>query len=811
MKIQCACGAKYSFEVTPEMARDQIQFICKSCGVDSSAMVNELIRQQFGASPSQPAASQPAPVSRPKVVAVAIKAAPVPEAQPEAPRLCMRHIGELTTHNCLVCQKPICPKCMELFGYVCSAHCKGKTELQGIDIPVYEHQKAVAEARQWRKIGWITTAIVLMVAAVVGVWGWYAWVGSVPKATFSLRFADPGYSGQCRLVPQNQIVFLHGGMLARHDMKAKREIWSHWLIDKKKIAEDAAAAFEEYNAASEKLSPWDRGRSPNMAEITLSMTMAAHAAFELHVQGQNVWVAASDKLIRFDWDTGKPTKEIPLVDMYARLVRKGDEFLLISEKYTGEKLIDHINLASGESRIEEIAAPNPRMVAAIMPSLDKPGAASRARSATNKLGTAGRPVTASANRPGSNQVLTASRSRTTQAGLAPARGGAPGPKPLDPGAIAAKVQNRPMPNRLALPATLAVNANQRRLVAEMRDQPLVAPTLEGMQPDESERFSLVPAPEGFLQVSVKLLESKTIAREAMKAPPQKSALEGTVNAAATAAIANEILNEIQRESVGSVEVEDVSRYQVTLRRPGVKEEWTGEVIGSPQLFPLKTVDVLAGAKSILVLDKTNKKLWESKLNYSVHGSADFDDEARSYGEGPCVERGNTLYVFDEGVLSAFDLTTGNVHWRLPSVGVAGLYFDDQGMLYVNTTTASPERIKYSRQIDVTDKTRNTVLKIDPKTGKTLWSAEAEGFITHMSGKFIYTVQSYAGDDDEDGLLAGTGMTMPAHVRIKRLAASDGRVLWEHYQRRAPLDVQFDKNTIQLLFKKELQFLKFLSL
>ena len=56
-----------------------------------------------------------------------------------------------------------------------------------------------------------------------------------------------------------------------------------------------------------------------------------------------------------------------------------------------------------------------------------------------------------------------------------------------------------------------------------------------------------------------------------------------------------------------------------------------------------------------------------------------------------------------------------------------------------------------------------------------------------------------------------GAGMPPHVRIKRLDPGNGHVLWEHYQGRAPLDVQFDKNTIQLLFKKEVQFLKFFSL
>ena len=51
-------------------------------------------------------------------------------------------------------------------------------------------------------------------------------------------------------------------------------------------------------------------------------------------------------------------------------------------------------------------------------------------------------------------------------------------------------------------------------------------------------------------------------------------------------------------------------------------------------------------------------------------------------------------------MSAFDLATGNARWRLPSVGVVGLFFDDQDNVYVNTTTGNPDDIKYSRQIDI---------------------------------------------------------------------------------------------------------------
>jgi len=162
-------------------------------------------------------------------------------------------------------------------------------------------------------------------------------------------------------------------------------------------------------------------------------------------------------------------------------------------------------------------------------------------------------------------------------------------------------------------------------------------------------------------------------------------------------------------------------------------------------------------------------------------------------------------------LTAFDLEKGEARWRLPSVGITGLFFDDEGQIYVNSTTAGPDAIKYSRQIDVTEKTSIVVLKLDPRKGTTLWTAEPGGPISHLSGKFIYTISSYQPDDDEDNpYMPDTGFEKLPYMKIRRINPKNGRVMWEHFQQRSPLDVQFERNSIQLVFKKEVQVLKFLS-
>jgi len=232
------------------------------------------------------------------------------------------------------------------------------------------------------------------------------------------------------------------------------------------------------------------------------------------------------------------------------------------------------------------------------------------------------------------------------------------------------------------------------------------------------------------------------------------------------------------------------------------------VIGQAGVFPLDTVNVLTANKLIMVFDKHNKKLWQSSLSYNVVRGLDaLDEESATYGQGPCVERKNVLYVFDEAVLTAFDLATGNVRWRLPSVGIAGLFFDDEDNIYVNTTTASPDSIKFSRQIDISDKVRSVVLKVDARNGRVRWSAEPGGLVNYVYGKVILVAQSYTPlDEDNDGPAAG--FATPAHLRIRRINARNGREVWEHFQQRAPLDIGFEKNTIRLVFRKEVQVLKF---
>jgi hypothetical protein len=796
------------------MVNSPVKFVCPVCGTDSSEFVDGLIRRELGqtatphgvpvpilaAAPrpsAAPAATfieecspQPtqAPPPRPGV-AVRVHTPPPPsmsatrnaETQSEAPAgvPCVKHLGQLATEKCYICSKPICPKCMELFGYVCSPLCKAKADSHGIQIPVYEGQKSVVEARQWRKVVWASSAIGAVVAAFLGVWFWYAWFGCMPHPVFSVKFGERKYSGQSVLCGKDnqQIVFLHGGTLARYDIPGKKQIWSAKLVDMKQFEKEADADIK--SAQESYVRARDHGSQspphiPDKEKLMKEMERSAESELTLYVRGDKVWVASPGKLTRYDWDSGKAIKELAVQSRYGGFISRGDELVMIDSPRR-RPIVTHINLQTDECRTDDLNGPEATALAA----------------------------------GGTNGPPGPKLPRGTETAGLPLTPGKDMGKPMDAGKIAEQVSHMSTPAKMALPAVLANSMSQERTLAALQDDDTPKAD-DGFGPSSS--FSLIPTKDGFLQFAVKVIEARMVERSAMKPATGKGALEGNVSAGNSLQVAQDLLNEMQRERGGDKVREDESRYQVTIRKPGTQETWTGEVVGPPKLFPLETVNVLTANRQVMVFDKSNKPLWQRPLTHNVvRGLGALDEESATYGQGPCVEHKGTLYVFDEAVLAAFDLKTGNPRWRIPSVGVAGLFFDDKDNIYVNTTTASPDSIKYSKQIDLSDKARNVVLKVDSTNGRILWQVEPGGLVNYVHGKVILVAQSYGLSgpfEDEDGGGPMSGFETPPHLRIRRLNSRNGHEVWEYFQERAPLDIGFDNNTVRLVFKKEVQVLKF---
>ncbi len=720
-----------------------------------------------------PVTSAPPPIAPPQVRlthGTKTSAAIVPDDVKDE-RFCVKHPQQRVTEKCRVCGKPICPDCMELFGYVCSPLCKEKAELKGVALPKFAGQRDEVQRQQWRKIGLGAKVAALFVLAFVGVWTWYAWFGAKPHPAFAIRFEEePAMSGSSAVCDGNQIVFVHGAKLARFDLKTKKEVWLRHLVDKKKVEEMAAAnlkRMQEESARSE--FPY---QLPALDKFTKEMLRRAEENLQLRVQGHNIWMADGEKVRRFDWDTGEPKQEVAFSGNFANATLHGDDLEFKEQVDAARLSVTRFNLNSGTVQTDEIGdkpKPEPANVAAV---------------------------------------------------LAASQGGKPGSvRGMSAQQLAAAVANAPLAGRLAAPATISVARNQQAALDVMDDMDAGRPA--GLEDADKylfrENSTLIPTRSGFIQMTSKMKEKNIISRSAMKAPPKKSALDGPVNATSTMEVANELLNEMSRNAGADIVRENLSKYQVKLHRGGgpTVPDWEGEVVGEPEIYPQATVNVLAAGKKITVLDQQNKVKWESTLNYPISGGGSYFelDQAEQRGLGPVVERGDTLYVYDQGVLSAFDLATGQARWRLPSVGIAGMFFDDAGMIYLNTSTASPDKIKYSRQIDVNDKTGDIVLKLDPKNGREIWKHSLGGRIGYLSGKFIYTLSYTPPRDDGDELdenLAVLGLESKPYIRIRRISPKNGRVLWDHYQPRGALDVKIHQNTFQIVLKKEVQVLKFIS-
>jgi hypothetical protein len=803
MKVQCSCGAKFAFEVTPEMADRPLEVSCPNCGADLSQVLTGLARQELATSgasasgtpvePATPPLPQPPVPPRVRINKPANAPAQAPDVVAPDPSLlgqpCLKHPGQIGVSKCYICSKPICPKCMELFGHVCSPLCKAKADAHGITVPEYEQQASIVLARRWRRTKRLIIAGCSLMAVLVGVWFWYAWFGSEPRVVFSKRFDKSALAGGSALVGRDQIIVLHGGVLSRLDMKSGEEVWFRTLVDSVKIAGMIGEVMRQSKAAIDRANNEDPDHVPKMPDpdrLQEEMEMLACYELTLRCRGSNIWVASPDKLTRFEWDSGKTAQEIPLEGGFEGLIPRGDELLALDFS-NGVSVVRHINLATGQTRSEQVGS-QVEIAAA---------------QGTNSRTTAGQATAAAP-----------PKSRTGSAGTRASGLAASGPdRGLDPAKVAEQAQQLPLAGRIALPALLSSAVNRERVQQELdgssgpRSKSAPART-----PIPRDSFTFVPDREGFVEFSERLIEEKIVSRSAMKAAPAKSALENAPTVANTTEIANEILNEMQRTHGGDTVEEDESRYEVAIRDPATHTVWREEVVGPPRLYPLQTVNVVSANKLIIVLDKTGHKLWQSSLAYNV--TAPFrppDEHGSSYGVGPVAEKDGSLYVFDDGVLSAFDVKSGNARWRVPSVGITGIFFDDRGDMYVNTTTAGPDSLRYSKQIDVSSKTITVVMKVNCKTGKTIWTAEPGGLITYVSGPFVYSVSMYEGDDEEGSMFPSMGAQRRPFVRIKRLSPWTGKEKWVHAQQRAPLDIEFDRNSFRMVFKREVQVLRFLSL
>lgn len=274
--------------------------------------------------------------------------------------------------------------------------------------------------------------------------------------------------------------------------------------------------------------------------------------------------------------------------------------------------------------------------------------------------------------------------------------------------------------------------------------------------------------------------------------------------------------------------EDRSIYEVELRRvQGGPSTWKGQINGHPSYFPLPTVDVVAGGSSFKVIDKSGKLKWESPLSYplgreGIDSSQFYNATFHRFGNGrnfdeqdglryrfPFVERGDRLYAYDRGVLAAFDLNTGEVKWRVTSVGIRKIIFDQQGALYAGSTLDGPQTIMKpdpNRQDDPVQ----AIVKIETATGRVLWQAPHLGTDLFVSGKFLYSQWVGVNLMDKAAAMGGNSDVI-ASCALSRIDPGSGEILWRRSYKGDPDTINIRGNQLLIQYPRWIEMVKFFSL
>jgi outer membrane protein assembly factor BamB len=181
-------------------------------------------------------------------------------------------------------------------------------------------------------------------------------------------------------------------------------------------------------------------------------------------------------------------------------------------------------------------------------------------------------------------------------------------------------------------------------------------------------------------------------------------------------------------------------------------------------------------------------------------------------DAPGLEAGGRLYFFDQGMLTSFELRSGQVQWRLPNVGISQVLLPSGGRLYVAGTTAAPALIPTHKVIAFSEAVHPLLLQVDAGNGKVLWQLENVGERFHVGGKFVYTSRTQVSRlETMAAAMNQDDSPTPVHHRIYRLDPGKGKELWEYYRPKAPVFLEARHNRLLLQFPREVQVLKFLSL
>lgn len=315
------------------------------------------------------------------------------------------------------------------------------------------------------------------------------------------------------------------------------------------------------------------------------------------------------------------------------------------------------------------------------------------------------------------------------------------------------------------------------------------------------------------RVDIRLIERKTRKQDLIKPGAEKALTQAAANAPAHSLDeATSIMKMMEIDSArafGQATQEiDESTYEVTVTRPfaSTAPPLTERFQGRVEVLSTPSLDLIAGGTRLVALDRNNKKLWEAKLGAAI---PDHDAQWDEGAAPSCVERDGKLFLADGAFLTAFQPTTGQVLWRLPSVGIRKFVFDGEGNLYVRTDNLSVDSLHYLITAE-TEVPTCTVLKVSAADGKILWDAPKFEDVW-ASGDHVYAYREARNPGDLENQVFDPGKVPEARVRFYKLSRSDGKPVWDWFQTRRPIHVVPAGKTMAILFRDELQVIHSIAL
>ncbi|HET7626702.1 MAG TPA: PQQ-binding-like beta-propeller repeat protein [Verrucomicrobiae bacterium] len=325
IKVQCDCGSRFSFDVEPINGKMPVRIQCPSCGADDTALADAVIQEKLAlekpnVSPGAPENSPARPRLHLQTSASAATAPPASAhenetvgASAESER-CAKHPQEPAAEHCRVCKKPICLKCMELFGYVCSVYCRNEAERRKLQLPIYKNQRAVVQQNASRRAKWISAVVILALVLIAGAWAWYKFIGSHPQLVYAENIPADKPETIYKLLAPHDVLSVGENKMTLFDAAQKKQIWS--------------TSLNSENAAPPKV----------------------------RIAGENIWLVFPDRIAAYDRKTGAQKQSIELKPPVLGVAENASGIVAFSAGDSGKELLTRIALPAGTIETQTIGS-----------------------------------------------------------------------------------------------------------------------------------------------------------------------------------------------------------------------------------------------------------------------------------------------------------------------------------------------------------------------------------------------------------------------------------------------------------------------